>query len=105
MPAINEVCFLSNIKGKKAVLSLKALAIIVMSTLVLIGFLMAGKAYGSNDMFFKYAVAKDIAILMGTVYGLPGDAEIYYPVNLFNKYGVKIVDNEVTVFSSNAGQL
>ena len=63
-------------KGKKSSIVLKAMAVSILSIFVVVTFLQAGKAYGSQDIFFKSALARDLAIMIDALYALPGDVYI-----------------------------
>ena len=95
-------------KGKKSSIVLKAMAVSILSIFVVVTFLQAGKAYGSQDIFFKSALARDLAIMIDALYALPGDVYIEYPIDLdpadFRGYGIKITPNKVTIFSSEVGE-
>lgn len=95
-------------KGKKSALVLKALAVSLLCVFLYVAFVQAGRAFGSQDKFFKIALARDVAIAMDALYALPGDAYIEYPVDMnpadFRGYGIKVTPNKVEVFSSDIGE-
>ena len=96
-------------KGKKSALVLKALAVSIICIFLIVVFVQGGKAFGSQDYFFKIAMARDIAITIDALYALPGDAYIEYPIDMnptdFRGYGIKVTPNKVEVFSSDFGEL
>lgn len=64
---------------KKGQLVYKAIIVLIISAIIIISFLSAGKLYGSGEIYYRSAVAKDIALLINTLYALPGEASIMYP--------------------------
>ena len=89
--------------GKRGQLVVKALFIIVISALVILSFISAGKSYGSQEAYYKLAIARDTAITIDTLYGLPGDIIYYYP-NDVSDYRIEISDNNVNVYQKNSGK-
>lgn len=82
--------------NKKSYVS-KGVIVLILSALIGVSFLIAGSAYGKQDIYFKAAVAKDIAFLLDSVYSVPGDVDFIYQADLIG-YGIRIKDNFVTVF-------
>jgi hypothetical protein len=60
-------------------------------------YIFAGRSYGKQEIYFKAAVAKDIAFLINSMYSAPGDVSFIYPMEL-TEFGVKIKNNKVIVF-------
>lgn len=73
----------------------------IISALIVVSFIMAGRAYGKQEIYFKVAVAKDVAFLIDSLYSTPGDVEFIYPQEMPG-FGIKISDNKVTVFKHSA---
>ena len=83
---------------KRGQLVYKALIVILASALVITGFLQAGKSYGSQEAFYKLAVAKDLALTIDLIYAFPGDIVYIYP-NDVSGYYIKIKQNTIKVYS------
>ena len=88
---------------KRGQLIFKALFIIIASTIIVVAFLQAGKSFGSQEAFYKIAVAKDIALIIDELYTLPGDIIIEYSNDL-SEYTISVKGNTVKVYSTNAGE-
>ena len=82
--------------NKKSALVFKGIASLVVSGIILIAFLSAGKSYGKGDLFVKEALARDIAILIDEMYSVPGVVEYVYPLDL-SGFGVVVIENKVKV--------
>ena len=89
---------------KRGQLVVKAFYITVISALVIISFISAGKSYGSQEAYYKLAIARDVAITIDTLYGLSGDIIYYYP-NDVSDYQIEISDSIVKVYQKNSGKL
>lgn len=89
---------------KRGQLVYKGLIIAIVCVMVILAFIQAGKSYGSKDIFYKSAVAKDLALIIDELYAVPGDVVISYQNDL-SEYGVYIKDNSVRVYSTDAGLL
>ena len=83
---------------KRGQLVYKALVVIIGGALIILGFLQAGKEYGSQEAFYKLAVAKDLALAIDLMYALPGNIEFTYP-NDISGYDVEIKENTVRVYN------
>ena len=81
---------------KRGLLVYKALVVIIGSALIISGFLQAGKSYGSQEAFYKLAVAKDLTLTIDLMYALPGDIIYTYP-NDVSGYNIEIKENTVKV--------
>ena len=90
--------------NKKSQLTLKALIVTIISALVVFSFIMAGKSYAKQELYFKAAVARDVALMIDTLYDMPGDVNFIYPIDLTN-YGIRISGNEVRVYRGELGPL
>ena len=89
---------------KRGQLVYKALVVIIGSALIITGFLQAGKSYASQEVFYKLAIAKDLALTIDLLYSLPGDIKYVYP-NGVSGYDIEIGENKVTVYDTNQGKL
>lgn len=76
----------------------------IVSILILVSFLYAGRTFGNQKAYYKAAVAKDIAVAIDLIYGLPGDIEFKYP-NDVSDYVIEIKDNLVRVYDKKLGNL
>ena len=88
---------------KRGFLSLKGLIMAIVFAIVILAFIQAGKSFGNRDVYFKDAAAKDIALIIDSLYSNPGDAAIKYEEDL-SKYTVWIKDNTVTVYKTSDGK-
>ena len=88
---------------KRGQLVYKALLVIIASGIVVTAFLAAGKSYGSQEAFYKLAVARDLALTIDLIYGLPGNIEYIYP-NDISDYDIEVKDSLVKVYSHNLGK-
>lgn len=84
---------------KRGQLVFKALIVIIASAIVIVAFLQAGKSYGSQEAFYKLAVARDLALTIDLMYSLPGYIEYKYP-NDISGYNIKVENNRVIVSES-----
>ncbi len=89
---------------KRGQLVFKALIVIIASAIVIVAFLQAGKSYGSQEAFYKLAVAKDLALTIDVMYSLTGDVEYVYP-NDVSDYNIKIENNIVVVSESKSSDV
>lgn len=85
---------------KRGQIIYKALVVIIGSALIIAGFLQAGKSYGSQEAFYKLAIAKDLALTIDLLYALPGDLEYTYP-NDVSGYIIEVKGNTVKVSTGN----
>ena len=58
---------------KRGQLANKAFIVIIVSAIVILAFINAGKSYGKQEVYYKLAVARDLAITIDLAYSLPGD--------------------------------
>ena len=84
-------------KNKNANIPLSVIIELLMSALVIVGFVLAGKAYANGEIYYKLSVARDVGLIIETMQSLPGDIEIDYPADL-SRFGIKITGNEISVF-------
>ena len=77
----------------------EALAVIIAGVLIITAYVQAGKPYGSQEAFYKLAVAKDIALTIDLIYALPGNIEYTYP-NDVSGYDIEIKNNVVKVYKT-----
>lgn len=84
---------------KRGQLVYKALVVLIGSALIIAGFVQAGKSHGSQEAFYKLAVAKDLALTIDVIYSLPSDIEYTYP-NDVSGYDVDINGNRVAIHST-----
>ena len=88
---------------KRGQLVYKALIVIIASGIIISAFISAGKSYGSQEAFYKLAIAKDLALTIDLIHALPGDVEYTYP-NDISSYGVEINGNSVRVYNYKVGK-
>lgn len=88
---------------KRGLIIYKALLILVASAMIIAAFYSAGQAYGSQEAFYKLAVAKDLALTIDLMYGLPGDVKFTYP-NDVSKYEIDIGGNTIKVYRQDLGK-
>lgn len=89
---------------KRGQLIYKALAVIVVSAFIVLFFPYIGKVYGSGEAYSKLAVAKDLALLIDTLYAYPGEMHVVYSVDLTG-YTLKISSKEVIIYDSDIGEI
>ena len=82
---------------KRGQIIYKAFIIIIVSVTILAAFTSAGKSYGSQDAFYKLALARDIALTIDTLYGISGNVEYNYP-NIVSGYDIEISQNIIKVY-------
>lgn len=87
---------------KRGQLVYKALIVIIASAIIILAFIEAGKSYGSQDAYYKLAVAKDIALLIDGMYATSGNIKIMYGRDL-SKYTVEVNGNVVKVYKTSLG--
>lgn len=87
---------------KRGQLVYKALIIIIASAIIILAFIEAGKSYGSQDAYYKLAVAKDLALLIDGMYATSGDVKIMYGRDL-SKYTVAVNGNIVKIYKTSLG--
>lgn len=88
---------------KRGQLVYKALLVIIASGIVVAAFLAAGKSYGTQEAFYKLAIAKDLALTIDLMYGLPGNIVYTYP-NDISDYDIEVKDNLVKIYNHNLGK-
>ncbi|MEK6984468.1 MAG: hypothetical protein AABX33_07885 [Nanoarchaeota archaeon] len=84
---------------KRGQLVYKALVTIIGSALIITGFLQAAKSYGSQEAFYKLAVAKDLALTIDLLHSFPGDVVYNYP-NDVSGYDIEVKENTVAVYNT-----
>ncbi len=89
---------------KRGQLVFKSLIVIIASAIVIVAFLQAGKSYGKQEAFYKLAVARDLALTIDLMYGLPGNIEYKYP-NDISGYNIKVENNRVIVSESKSSDV
>jgi len=89
---------------KRGQLVYKALIVIVISAFIALFFPYVGKVYGSGEVYSKLAVAKDLALLVDTLYAYPGDMHIVYSTDLTG-YTLKVNSNEIIIYDSDIGEI
>ena len=88
---------------KRGEIVYKGLLVIIVSAVIVIIFVEAGKSYGNEEAFYKLAVAKDLALTINTIYSLQGNVEYTYPNDVFD-YDVEISENTILVYSHSLGK-
>ena len=89
---------------KRGQLVYKALISVIVSAIVVVAFVMAGKTYGNQEAYYKLAIAKDLALTIDLIYALPGDIEYVY-ANDVSAYGIEIKNNYVKVYDYKLGKM
>ena len=89
---------------KRGQLVYKALIVIVIAAFIIFFFPYVGKVYGSGEAYSKLAVAKDLALLVDTLYAYPGNIYVVYSTDLTG-YTIKISSNEIIVYDSEIGEI
>ncbi len=84
---------------KKGLLVYQAIIALIAASLILIGYVQAGKSFGNQEAFYKLAVAEDIALTIDLIYGLPGDITYVYP-NDVSGYDVEIRENTIKIYKT-----
>ena len=84
---------------KRGQLVYKAIISLIASAIIVISFISAGKTFGNREAFYKLAVAKDIALTIDLMYGLPGNVEYFYP-NGISGLSIEIKDSIVKIYNS-----
>lgn len=87
---------------KRGFLAYKAIILGIVSIILIVGFINIGKSYGSQTAFYKLALAKDIALTIDLIYGLPGDIIYIYP-NELSDYDIEIAGNRISVYEHKLG--
>ena len=82
----------------------KALFVIVISAIIALFFPYIGKSYGTGKAYFKLAAAKDLSLLIDTLYAYPGDAYVVYSIDL-KGYTIKFYSDKIIVFDSEIGEI
>ena len=81
----------------------KALIVIIASGIIVSAFVSAGKSFGTQEAFYKLALAKDLALTIDLMYALPGDIGYIYP-NDISAYGIEVKDNNVKIYNYKLGK-
>lgn len=89
-------------KKRGQLLIQKAILVLLTSAIIIIALLQAGKTYGSQEAFYKLAVAKDLALTIDLMYALPGNLQYTYP-NDISGYDIKIKENTIKVYKHDLG--
>ena len=89
---------------KRGQLVNKALIVLIVSAIVIVAFISAGKSHGSQEAYYKLAVAKDISLAIDMISGMSGDVSFTYP-NDVTGYDIGITKNTVTIYDTKYGRL
>ena len=84
---------------KKAGLLNKWLYLGIFVVIILAFFVRRGTESGNQELVVKAAMARDLALLIESMYAVPGDVEYIYPEDV-SKYTITVKDNVVKVSSS-----
>tara|TARA_Y100000310_G_C20669553_1_gene809477 strand:+ start:2162 stop:2578 length:417 start_codon:yes stop_codon:yes gene_type:complete len=84
---------------KKAAIINKWLILGIFVAIVFAFFVRRGTETGNQEMVVKAAMARDIAVVIESLYAVPGDVEYIYPEDV-SKYTIIVKDNKVEVSSS-----
>ena len=82
---------------KKSQIVLKYIFVVILIILILYSFIEGGKSRGKKIDQFKLLAAKDIALLINTLYSTNGDVRYVYQNNV-KGYGVQVSDGTAAVF-------
>lgn len=88
---------------KKGQLVGRELVAIIASAIVIAAFYVAGNSYGSQEAYYKLAVARDLALTIDMMYALQGDVQYTYP-NDISDYGLEIKGNTIKVYNNKRGK-
>ena len=88
---------------KRGQLVYKNIISLVVSAIIIVAFISAGRSYGSNEASFKLALAKDIALAIDVIYAYDGDIVFNYP-NDISGFEIDIRDGIVKVYSKSQGK-
>lgn len=80
-------------------LTFLALLILLISVIVWFSYLEGGKKFAKKEISLKAASAKNIALMIDTIYAYPYDMEIEYDIDL-SKFVVEISENSVKIHDS-----
>jgi len=83
---------------KRSQLTLKGLIELVAIAVVILFLVYTAVSKGSGEAFFKERSAKELALLINTLCGLPGNAEIIFPTDL-SRLKIEIKDNFVYIYN------
>jgi len=83
----------------KGSLVVRAIIFIVMSLVILASLIYIGKSYGSGEIYKKEIAAKEIALLINTLYAYPYDMVVNYDKDLTG-FIIDISDNKVVVYNA-----
>lgn len=89
---------------KRGQLVSRAIFAVIASAIIVVSFRSVGEAYGTEEAYYKLAVAKDLALTIDLLYSLPGDVEYIYP-NDVSGYDIELKDNKVSVFKHDSNKL
>lgn len=76
----------------------KVLIVLVAAGLIIYTFVNAGISFGSQEALYKLAIARDLALMIDLMYGLPGDLQFTYPNDISN-YDIEIKNNVVKIYN------
>ena len=76
--------------------------ILIMAIVVFLTIPMIAKSYASGKIALKVAAARDIALILDTIYSYPYDTELRYDVDL-SDFKVDIVNNNVKIYEKSYG--
>ena len=85
--------------AKRGQLVVKLIIVLFFSLVVIIAYPYIGKQFGSGESYKKEIAAKEIALIIDTLYAYPYDAVIYYEKDLTG-LAVQISDNDVIIYDS-----
>lgn len=88
---------------KRGQLVYEALLVMIASGIIIAAFVSAGKSYGSQEAFYKLAVARDLALTIDLLYGLPGDVIYAYP-NDVSDYYIEVNENTIKIYNKKLGK-
>lgn len=84
---------------KRSWLAIEALFVIIVCAVILLSFIQAAKSFGSREVYYKTAIARDISLIIDSLYSIPGDAKIEYS-NDISKYSILVKNNEVRIYKT-----
>lgn len=83
---------------KRGQLVLKAVIDLIISAAIIFAFPYIGQSFGSGDVYKKEIVAKEIALIIDSLYAYPYDIVVYYEQDLTG-FIIEISNDEVIVYS------
>ena len=88
--------------AKRGSIIVEAIIFLALSVMIIFAIPSIGQAYGKSDIYKKEIAAKEIALIIDTLYAYPYDTVINYDKDLTG-FKVEISDSIVIIYSSSFG--